>query len=490
MHARFALPLALTIVAAAPAWADAVKDLQNHARKLAGMKGHPEADDPAFLKAQELMEAVAKEGGAKAAKTLMALTRIPYTSPTVEITIATMARDALAGCEDEAARAEVYKALGKVKKKAEHAVPLLELVSGWPTEKTVAAVAPLLESKDPRIVMAAARVLGGVHLKASLEPLIESYAKWSKAGGEPVEALGRALYDITLQPLVKPEDWQKWWKDQGKEWTPEQRKAAESSGGTKQRPNHFQSGVKVPKFFGSLEVASRKLVIVMDVSGSMHIREYIKDPVLEEGEEGAGTSLAADPASALPKGIDPNADGYQKKKCSFNQCPAARGRKGATCPSDENLPEYYSRMARLSRAAQRLVKGLPKNTKFNMIAYSTETRTWKGKALTTASDSNKAKAIEWLQGLRAGGVTRSDVAIEQAFTFRDADTVIFVTDGAPTNAGGKVLDEEKVTDFLAEIRRQNRVRKVKIDVIAIAEGHSTFATELAEQNGGQYVTVD
>ena len=147
-------------------------------------------------------------------------------------------------------------------------------------------------------------------------------------------------------------------------------------------------------------------------------------------------------------------------------------------------------MARLSRAAQRLVKGLPKNTKFNMIAYSTETRTWKGKALTTASPGNKAKAIGWLEGLRAGGVTRSDVAVEQAFSFRDADTIIFVTDGAPTNSSGKVLEDEKVTDFLAEIRRQNRVRKVKIDVIAIAEGHTTFATELAGQNDGQYVTVD
>ena len=30
----------------------------------------------------------------------------------------------------------------------------------------------------------------------------------------------------------------------------------------------------------------------------------------------------------------------------------------------------------------------------------------------------------------------------------------------------------------------------EVDVVAIAEGHTDFATGLAEQNGGKYVTVD
>jgi hypothetical protein len=490
MSARtLVLPLVLSLALAPFASAapgDAVKDLRKHAGQLAKIKGVIEGDDPRLAKAGELIDQVAKKGGADAAKTLLALTQSPFPSPSVEVTIAEMAKDGLAAMEDEAGRKIVYKALKKAKKNATRATILCEIASGWPTAKSSKALAELLGSKDERIVTAAARALGLIHLKESIKPLIDVFEPWQKRGGEPIEAIGRALYDITLQPLTKAADWEKWWKDSGKAWTPASRGEGGEGGGTKQRPNHFQSTGKVPKFFNSLEVSSRKIVIVMDVSGSMHIREYIEEPI-DLGAEGAGSQTSA--GSKLPAG-DPNAEGYKPKKCTFHQCPFARGRKGATCPSDENLPKRFSRMRRLARATQRLVRSLPKNAKFNMVAYSTEARTWKGKALVSASPSNKTKAVGWLKGLQEGGVTRSNVAVDLALTFTEADTIIFVTDGAPTSAAGKPLDDKKVLECLAEVQRGNRVRKVRIDVIAIAEGHTDFATGLAEQNGGKYVTVD
>lgn len=483
----FVAPLVLTAcVFAAPAFAapsDAVKDLRKAAAQLGAVKGVIAADDPRLVKAAELIEAVGKEGSADAAKTLLALTRAPFPSPSVEVTVAELSRDALASIEGKEARAVVYKALKKSLKKPAAALPLAEVIGGWPTVESAEALAPLLKSKDERLVKAGARALGQIQLKEAIGPLVDAFEVWQKRGGDPVEVIGRALYDVTLQPLTKAEDWRKWWGEVGKTWTPEMRPQAEEGSGTRTRPNHFQSGEN-PKFFESLEVKSRRIVLVMDVSGSMHIREYVKEPG-EEGEEGAGTSLGA------PKPAeDPNADGYTPKKCTFGQCPAARGRKGATCPSDEKLPAYYSRMNRLTRAAQKLVRAFPKGTKFNMIAYSTECRTWKGKGLVAASGSNKDKACKWLEGLSEGGVTRSDVAIDEAMTFLEADTIIFVTDGAPTSAAGKPLDDKQVEEFLAEIKRKNRTRKVKIDVIAIGEGSTDFASGLAEQNEGQYLGVD
>ena len=43
---------------------------------------------------------------------------------------------------------------------------------------------------------------------------------------------------------------------------------------------------------------------------------------------------------------------------------------------------------------------------------------------------------------------------------------------------------------MLQVKRMNKRRKVRIDVIAIAEGHTSFAVDLAEENNGEYVVVD
>ena len=40
-----------------------------------------------------------------------------------------------------------------------------------------------------------------------------------------------------------------------------------------------------------------------------------------------------------------------------------------------------------------------------------------------------------------------------------------------------------------EVKRLNKNRHVKIDVLAIAEGHTDFARNLAAESGGTYSTV-
>jgi hypothetical protein len=288
--------------------------------------------------------------------------------------------------------------------------------------------------------------------------------------------------------MVVEADWQKWWKSAGADWDPSKRHGDEGSA-TSERPKSFQPpGDKTPEIFSDLRVMSKKVVIIMDTSGSMHIRQFVEEETTgEQGEEGAGTSLAGGDKPKLKE--DPNAEGYKPKKCSFSQCPGARG-TGPECPSDEKLPIYFSRMKRLVRHMCALVETLRRDVEFQIVAFSTDARAWKGTKLIKASSKNKQKAIKWLKGLKAAGYTTAQKAIDLAFKIPGADTFIFVTDGGPTNPAGRPYPPERYRELLDEVKRQNRKRKVVIDVVAISEGHTDFSAGLADENRGSYVVVD
>ncbi len=477
-----ALAIALLITPEAAAASAAVKRLRAVAGQLARVDGFVAPDDARLGELDQAVTAVGEQNDEEAAKTLAGLMFTPCKSPSVEVHLADVCRDALAGMSDGAAHAAVRKMLKKGKKNPAIAMALAPVVGAWAEPASAEALAELLGSKDGPVVIAAARGLGSLRLKEGLEALIGAFAAWEGDGGEPLDAIGGALYDITGLGLKTAADWQKWWQDAGAEWDPSQR--GKGVGATGERPKNFQSDPP-PNMFESMEVRSRRVVLILDVSGSMHIRQYIEEPG-ERGGEGTGTSLAGGP---LPPGLDPKKPGYEPKKCTYHQCPGAKG-TGPECPSDENLPDYYSRLARLSRQVQKLVRGFSPKVRFNIVAYSSDARAWKGKDLVPASAGNKEKAVKWIQGLQHGGATSADKALEVAFGFEEADTFVFVTDGAPTNASGRPYPAERWRELLDQVKALNKVRQVKIDVVAIAEGHTDFSTGLASENEGRYVVVD
>lgn len=483
---RRSAPLALALLfAALPALAgDGTKRLKSVVGQLAGVDGYIPEDDERLTQLREAAAAAGADNDADAAKTLAQLMLMPCKSPSVEVNLAAACQEALIGMTDAEAHEEVRDLLAKGKKNPQVALALAPIVGSWQEPASATSLAELLDSKNEKVVITAARALGNLKLEEGVAPLIEAFAEWEAAGGEPLDAIGGALYDITGLGLKVAADWEKWWKDSGESWDPSQRGKGE--GATSERPKNFQSEPP-PSMFESMEVRSRRVVLIMDTSGSMHIRQYIEEAGGERGsEDGEGESLAGPPP--LPKGVDPNAEDYKPKKCTFRQCPAARG--NGECPSDQNLPDYYSRMARLSRAAQRLVTGFSPKVRFNMVAFSNDARTWKGKDLVSASPGNKKKAVDWLKGLRPDGATAANSALELAFEFKDADTFVFVTDGAPTNKAGRPYPPERWRELLDQVKQLNKTRGVKIDVIAIAEGHTEFATGLAIESGGQYAVVD
>ncbi|RMG15664.1 MAG: hypothetical protein D6731_07880 [Planctomycetota bacterium] len=494
MTARSLVVCCILSLALAPAPAQAkskaVKRLQALAQQLAGVREFLPPDEPRMEALAKAIEEVGAQDDAEAAKTLLALLRFPCKSASVEVVLSEGAADALASMESPAAHDVVRTALRKGKKDPETAASLSEIVGAWPEPASGKVLGELVRSKNPAVVIAGARGLAKLRQKEGLEDLVEAFGPWQERGGEPINAIGEALYEITGLALRSGEDWKKWWRESGKTWDPSQRKAS-GDGATSERPKHFQKKTP-PSMFEGLPVSSKKVIIIMDVSGSMHIRQYVREEV-EEAErgarEGTGTSLAGSGDRPPKLNFDPTKDGYKKKPCTFSQCPGARG-TGPECPSDENLPLWFSRMKRLSRAAQRLVDAFSPDTEFQMIAFSTEARTWKGKKLVRATASNKEKAKKWLAGLQAGGFTNTMKAMELAFTIPGADTLIFVTDGAPTNPAGRPYPPERWRELLDKIKRLNKRKKWRIDVVAIAEGHTDFATSLAEENGGSYTVVD
>lgn len=512
--------LSLPLVARADKGKDPHKRLKAALAAAGSLDPKAGADDPKVKELGEAIDGVAAENDAQSAKELMQVLMGGLPNAAAEVFAADRARSGLIAISAAPARDEVRKALEKGKKNPRLVALLAEVVGGWPEEASVKTLGALLGEKDEGIVIAAANGLGALRRKEGVRPLIQVFDAWQARGGEPIEAIGGALFKITGQGFQAQADWTKWWD--GEEATFDPSKVGSTGEGTKTRSFQPQ---QPPSLFNGLEVRSRKVVIVLDVSGSMHIKNYVHDPIEEvhppkprepkegtqtrdppptsgtgdkdgDGQDGGkdagqddgkkGGGAAPQKGPPLPPGVNPDDPNYKKKPCAYGQCPAAREGK---CPNDENLPVWYRRMERLARQVQVAVRNFDEGTRFNLIAFSSDARTWKPKGLVPASGKNKEEAVKWLEALQPGGATSADKALQAAFALEEADAIVFVTDGAPTDPSGKPLDATGWRQILDEVKRMNRVRKVKIDVITIAEGNTDFTKDLARENEGEYLTV-
>ncbi|NUP97464.1 MAG: HEAT repeat domain-containing protein [Planctomycetaceae bacterium] len=163
----------------------------------------------------------------------------------------------------------------------------------------------------------------------------------------------------------------------------------------------------------------------------------------------------------------------------------------------------------------RTIESLEGYVDFNIIAFATEVKPWK-KDLVKANVVNKSAAVDWVRKLAAlGGASKEDLAqagltasanLEAGKTntygalstalgaagrgTKDKnyecaiDTIFFLSDGRPTV--GEYVDPQ---DVAREIREVNKLRKVVIHTIAIGEFQKDFMKLLADQNGGIFVDL-
>lgn len=145
-----------------------------------------------------------------------------------------------------------------------------------------------------------------------------------------------------------------------------------------------------------------------------------------------------------------------------------------------------TRKETLDEELGKLLKQLTPSTKFNVIPYTKDPIPWQ-KALVPATPDNVARALDFFTKCKESGKGNVWDAIELAARDPEVDTLIVLTDGAPT--GGHRWNLELMEPLLAE-----RLRFSKIAVDAILVDAKRFLQERWERisaaTGGRMQSIE
>lgn len=135
---------------------------------------------------------------------------------------------------------------------------------------------------------------------------------------------------------------------------------------------------------------------------------------------------------------------------------------------------------------RRALEALPEGTQFNLIPYTNEPHPWK-KGLVDATSKNVEKALDWFEGVNHNGKGNFWDAWMLAISDPAVDTVMALTDGAPT--GGVRWNLQLMGPLLEE---QNRFRRVVLDAVIVdAKGRLLdYWTDMCAKTGGRMTSVN
>ncbi len=156
-------------------------------------------------------------------------------------------------------------------------------------------------------------------------------------------------------------------------------------------------------------------------------------------------------------------------------------------PDEADRHEPIARAERLRAELRRSLGELDRRARFAVVAASDALAGGRGRAepvwvssaeLASAKPSAVTEVDEALGRLApAGEARRLTLAIERALGIAEADTIIVVADGPPTDAATAAAFAKRI-DFA------NRFRRVRIHGVALADGAVSFLESIAERNGG------
>lgn len=322
----------------------------------------------------------------------------------------------------------------------------------------------LLTHKQWQVQSSAVTTVGILRPQDAVMPLIELM----KTGGRIKEETAEALFLITALDFgAYPEVWElQWNKLMELGWRIPTAAELEKAKASRKRSDEYYGKKGEAKSFGGIVTTSKRVMFIIDVSGSMD------DRVVEV----------------------------------------------------ENFKAGYDDMSKLTIVKTELIRtidSLDKNTIFNVVAFASDLKTWK-KYLVPANIVNRSSARSWAKRLEAlGGREAQDLAAAglsgsanlgagKTNTFKalmhpfgvdpDArrggpetpggslknklDTVFFLSDGRPST--GKYVD---TMEILAAVNKANEVSKIVIHAIAIGDFQKDFLRALARDNGGVFVDL-
>lgn len=322
---------------------------------------------------------------------------------------------------------------------------------GSAEEKWENLVIGRLGDEDWSVVLMAVTIIRKRELHDAVPHLINAL---DGAAPRVTVAIGEALHELTGENFEPYADvWGKWWDE---------------------HKDEFRSSVAVKKskreefefidFYG-VPIKSDRVLFIIDISSSMKLPTKNDNP-LER----------------------------------WKPAPPTTG--GGRRPPPPPPPEEILSGPKIDVAKHELKKAIKKLTKasfFNIIAFNQAAVHWK-QAMTPATDKNKEDAYKWLRALKPHGSTYIDGAlrlgfriaglidVDKRYTSVEVDTILFVSDGAPTDNSFPVSKKMDPEVILEHVRTWNRQKTVVIHAIGVdmVEGIE-FMQKLAAQNGGIYV---
>jgi uncharacterized protein YegL len=292
---------------------------------------------------------------------------------------------------------------------------------------------------------AAARVLQGIGDARGIAPLVNAMATDE---GRMLEVYSDALRELTGAEIgAFPDAWRSWY-DENKERLAE-------LGAKPANPKRAKKGADDGINYYGIETKSRRIVFLIDISGSM------KEPIGDAPQDVTG--------------------------------------------QDE---ETYSglKVDIAKKVLKQAIRNLPENAYFNIVVFNHAVKEFEP-ALIEATQDNKNKAYLMINDLEASGSTFTYGALEKAFGMAGrgvtdkaydpgVDTMFVLSDGAPTDSDidkASPMDPKKVTGAVAE---WNQFARIVIHTIAIdpnigrgGKGFIRFMKALAAQNDGTYAEI-
>jgi len=438
-RSRIALLAVLGIASSVSRGAESLRTLEKELRQAISTGQIPQA--------LELASDLAETGDPKAYKILIQRC-LGGTSYKLEKRVGQL----LIECENREVRSLVFAELGSRKMPTfKRRIILLAVAARTADDpEALAAIHGALKDPNRAVVLTALSWIRKLRKTEFVEPLIKELEIREKRPRDRIYFdILRALREITNADLEPAADWKNYLK--GRQSSP------------KVQPKKMKKSLTVvhrPSFF-EVALDTNRVLFLIDVSESMKKRDKIIEverPKRRRSDPRVGS----------------------KTKVSEDDKEKDEAKKPASPGSSRQ------RLARVKEELVKVIKQLGSKTRFGVVSFSHEIK-WMGgtKMLKQASADNKAEATAWVRSLAAYGATRTDLALQEAFT-ADVDTIYLLTDGAPKDTNDTRLPIEKI---LAQAKLTNRFLRHRINTVSFLGVKDSrmkkFVKSLAEQNDGE-----
>ena len=300
----------------------------------------------------------------------------------------------------------------------------------------------LVSDSSEDVAIPAIRALVVAKQESSVEPLVAAMEKLEGQRNPVWEELRYGLADLLGRKLGSGGEYRTRWN------------ALKAKGGFKaiggpddppppEKAEAPKGAPKTVELFGQ-EVACTRVVFILDVSGSM---TEVDDPTIEVPPETTGKDTMA------------------------------------------GEPDPRSRIARAKRELKKVLKGLPKTAKVNLISFSTSVRLWKGgypPTLHALDDATREEAMKFVDSFQAEGTTVTDEALTRAFDVEGARCFYLLSDGEPTKDGTTRIPTETILKLIEE---KNASRHVRIHTLGFKGADVDFMKAVAHATGGEYADI-